>query len=202
MHPPASMPRTVPKDRRVDGPTSHGEEICHIVTEEDPDTALCGKDVTGWPWNPPWPYCVVCLDLMQSRRRRRGSAAVASFGLRPELATRRRSVPALGPPRLALRAAVRTAAELAGQRRGAAILDPRLLALELLPGRDALRVAVGAHRAARLAVVLAVREAAARGELLDVGEGLADAAVPQPGLADARACRSAARRWAASAGRG
>jgi hypothetical protein len=48
---------------RVDGPTSDGERICHIVTDEDPDTALCGKDVTGWPWNPPWPYCVVCLDL-------------------------------------------------------------------------------------------------------------------------------------------
>ena len=39
------------------------EELCHLVTAEDPDTALCGKDVTGWPWNPPWPYCVVCLDL-------------------------------------------------------------------------------------------------------------------------------------------
>ena len=38
------------------------EELCHLV-EQDPDTALCGKDVTGWPWNPPWPYCVVCLDL-------------------------------------------------------------------------------------------------------------------------------------------
>ena len=58
------MSPTVPEKRRVDGPTNHGEEICHIVTEEDPDTALCGKDVTGWPWNPPWPYCVVCLDLM------------------------------------------------------------------------------------------------------------------------------------------
>ena len=58
------MPSTVKEERRVDGPTNHGEEICHIVTEEDPDTALCGKDVTGWPWNPPWPYCVVCLDLM------------------------------------------------------------------------------------------------------------------------------------------
>ncbi|MDX6676776.1 MAG: hypothetical protein QOE31_828, partial [Solirubrobacteraceae bacterium] len=31
------------------------------------DTALCGKDVTGWPWNPPWPYCVVCMELMQGR---------------------------------------------------------------------------------------------------------------------------------------
>jgi hypothetical protein len=58
------MPTPIEKERRVDGPTNHGEEICHIVTEEDPDTALCGKDVTGWPWNPPWPYCVVCLDLM------------------------------------------------------------------------------------------------------------------------------------------
>ncbi len=61
------MPRTVDKQRRVDGPTNDGEEICHIVTEEDPDRALCGKDVTGWPWNPPWPYCVVCLDLMHAR---------------------------------------------------------------------------------------------------------------------------------------
>jgi hypothetical protein len=60
------MSATTPQERRVDGPTSHGEEICHIVTEEDPDTALCGKDVTGWPWNPPWPYCVVCLDLLHS----------------------------------------------------------------------------------------------------------------------------------------
>ena len=59
-----AMSKTIEKERRVDGPTNHGEEICHIVTEEDPDTALCGKDVTGWPWNPPWPYCVVCLDLM------------------------------------------------------------------------------------------------------------------------------------------
>ena len=59
-----TMPNTVKDERRVDGPTNEGEEICHIVTEADPDTALCGKDVTGWPWNPPWPYCVVCLDLM------------------------------------------------------------------------------------------------------------------------------------------
>jgi hypothetical protein len=45
------------------GPRDEGEEICHIVTDDDPDTALCGKDVTGWPWNPPWPMCVVCVDL-------------------------------------------------------------------------------------------------------------------------------------------
>jgi hypothetical protein len=62
-----AMSSTVEQPRSVDGPTNHGEEICHIVTEEDPDTALCGKDVTGWPWNPPWPYCVVCVDLMHAR---------------------------------------------------------------------------------------------------------------------------------------
>ena len=45
------------------GPANDGEKICHIVTEIDPDTALCGKDVTGYPWNPPWPMCVVCVDL-------------------------------------------------------------------------------------------------------------------------------------------
>jgi hypothetical protein len=44
-----------------------GEEICHLVEMDDPDTALCGKDVSGYPWNPPWPYCVVCVDLARSR---------------------------------------------------------------------------------------------------------------------------------------
>jgi hypothetical protein len=37
------------------------DELCHLVTEEDPDTALCGKDVTGYPWNPPWPRCEACM---------------------------------------------------------------------------------------------------------------------------------------------
>ena len=45
------------------GPKNDGEKICHIVFEHDPDRALCGKDVTGFPWNPPWPMCVVCVDL-------------------------------------------------------------------------------------------------------------------------------------------
>ena len=56
----ASRPKTEP---RRDAGGHRYEECEHIVTDEDPDTALCGKDVTGWPWNPPWPYCVVCLDL-------------------------------------------------------------------------------------------------------------------------------------------
>jgi hypothetical protein len=39
------------------------EELCHLVTEEDPDTALCGQDVTGYPWNPPWPRCEACMAV-------------------------------------------------------------------------------------------------------------------------------------------
>ena len=43
------------------------EELCHLVTDEDPDTALCGKDVTGYPWNPPWPRCESCLAIARGR---------------------------------------------------------------------------------------------------------------------------------------
>jgi hypothetical protein len=39
------------------------EELCHLVTEQDPDTALCGKDVSDYPWNPPWPRCEACLAV-------------------------------------------------------------------------------------------------------------------------------------------
>jgi hypothetical protein len=55
------------KPRNTGGPTNEGEEICHIVTEREPDLALCGKDVSNYPWNPPWPMCVVCVDLAESR---------------------------------------------------------------------------------------------------------------------------------------
>jgi hypothetical protein len=44
------------------------EELCHLVTEEDPDTALCGKDVSGYPWNPPWPRCEACLAVAGGRQ--------------------------------------------------------------------------------------------------------------------------------------
>jgi len=39
------------------------QELCHLVTDVDPDTALCGADVTGYPWNPPWPRCEACLAV-------------------------------------------------------------------------------------------------------------------------------------------
>ena len=43
------------------------EELCHLVGDGDPDTALCGKDVTGYPWNPPWPLCQACLEVADGR---------------------------------------------------------------------------------------------------------------------------------------
>jgi hypothetical protein len=43
------------------------EELCHLVTDEDPDTALCGKDVTDFPWNPPWPLCEACRAIAEGR---------------------------------------------------------------------------------------------------------------------------------------
>jgi hypothetical protein len=43
------------------------EELCHLVEDGDPDTALCGHDVTGYPWNPPWPVCEACLAVADGR---------------------------------------------------------------------------------------------------------------------------------------
>ena len=43
------------------------EELCHLV-EDDPDTALCGQDVTDYPWNPPWPLCEACLAISEGRQ--------------------------------------------------------------------------------------------------------------------------------------
>jgi hypothetical protein len=69
---PAPVPtRTKPGSPAVDpacwnvpGVDGNGfEELCHLVSEFDPDTALCGKDVTGYPWNPPWPLCEACLAV-------------------------------------------------------------------------------------------------------------------------------------------
>ena len=43
------------------------DELCHLVEDGDPDTALCGQDVTGYPWNPPWPLCEACLAVAHGR---------------------------------------------------------------------------------------------------------------------------------------
>jgi len=43
------------------------EELCHLVSEAAPDTALCGRDVTDYPWNPPWPLCEACVTVSRSQ---------------------------------------------------------------------------------------------------------------------------------------
>lgn len=54
------LPQILGVPERSDGDF---EELCHLVTEEDPDTSLCGRDVSGYPWNPPWPHCEACLAV-------------------------------------------------------------------------------------------------------------------------------------------
>jgi hypothetical protein len=62
--PPVRIPNVHPRCRNVPSIDGQGfEELCHLVNESDPDTALCGKDVTGYPWNPPWPRCEACLAV-------------------------------------------------------------------------------------------------------------------------------------------
>ena len=61
---PAVTPNVHPQCRNTPRTNDDGfEELCHLVTEHDPDTALCGKDVTGYPWDPPWPRCEACLAV-------------------------------------------------------------------------------------------------------------------------------------------
>jgi hypothetical protein len=66
-------PRTLPPNVapgcfNVPGRSADGfDEICHLVEDADPDTALCGKDVTGYPWNPPWPLCQACVAIADGR---------------------------------------------------------------------------------------------------------------------------------------
>ena len=61
---PAVLPNVHPECRNTLRMNDDGfEELCHLVTEEDPDTALCGKDVSGYPWDPPWPRCEACLAV-------------------------------------------------------------------------------------------------------------------------------------------
>jgi hypothetical protein len=60
-------PNVAPECRNVPGVNDDGfEELCHLV-EDDPDTALCGQDVSGYPWNPPWPMCEACLAMAEGR---------------------------------------------------------------------------------------------------------------------------------------
>jgi hypothetical protein len=65
---PVRTPNVHPDCWNVPGRSDDGfEELCHLVPEDDPDTALCGQDVTGFPWNPPWPRCEACLAVARER---------------------------------------------------------------------------------------------------------------------------------------
>jgi hypothetical protein len=66
---PVRNPNVHPDSRNVPGRDDSGfEELCHLVVDEEPDTALCGQDVTGYPWNPPWPRCEACLAIAAGRQ--------------------------------------------------------------------------------------------------------------------------------------
>lgn len=65
---PVRAPNVHPGCRNVPGRSDDGfEELCHLVAVEDPNTALCGQDVTGFPWNPPWPRCEACTAVAHGR---------------------------------------------------------------------------------------------------------------------------------------
>lgn len=43
------------------------EECEHIVRDDDPDTALCGVDQKGVPWNQGLPVCQACMAVAEGR---------------------------------------------------------------------------------------------------------------------------------------
>ena len=54
-----------PADRPIDG--FDYEECEHLVDDDDPDTALCGVDQTGVPWNQGFPVCQACVAVAEGR---------------------------------------------------------------------------------------------------------------------------------------
>jgi hypothetical protein len=59
-----TRPTTTPKaDPRHEDGGSHFEECEHIVRDDDEDTALCGVDQTGVPWNQGLPVCEACAAI-------------------------------------------------------------------------------------------------------------------------------------------
>jgi hypothetical protein len=51
----------------LDGMHTRYEEIEHLVSDEDPDTALCGIDQTDVPWEQGLPICQACVAVSQGR---------------------------------------------------------------------------------------------------------------------------------------
>jgi hypothetical protein len=57
--------------RRLDGISGNDgfgfEQHEHIVRDDDVDTALCGVDQTGVPWNQGFPVCQACAAVAHGR---------------------------------------------------------------------------------------------------------------------------------------
>ncbi len=71
MTPSPSIP-VKPKPRIENDPLygnggSDFEQVEHLVSDEDPDTSLCGIDQTGVPWNQGWPVCEACRAIARGR---------------------------------------------------------------------------------------------------------------------------------------
>jgi hypothetical protein len=65
---PTKAPNVHPRCTNTPGISDDGfEELCHLVTEANPDTALCGRDVSGYPWYPPWPRCEACMTVARGQ---------------------------------------------------------------------------------------------------------------------------------------
>lgn len=61
-----SIPAIAPD--RFFGNAGHGFEECeHLVHDDDENTALCGIDQTGVPWNQGFPVCQACAAVAQGR---------------------------------------------------------------------------------------------------------------------------------------
>ena len=66
---PTRTPNVHPACRNVPGSTTTASRSSATSSpSEDPDTALCGKDVSGYPWNPPWPRCEACLAVARGEQ--------------------------------------------------------------------------------------------------------------------------------------
>jgi hypothetical protein len=67
---PMSNPATTPSTKNDPWAGNDGfgfEESEHIVSDDDADTALCGIDQTGVPWDQGFPVCQACLAVAQGR---------------------------------------------------------------------------------------------------------------------------------------
>ena len=52
--------------RNAGGPLGAFHAAWSAAAPRAMDFTLCGKDVTGYPWNPPWPHCEACLAVSRN----------------------------------------------------------------------------------------------------------------------------------------